>query len=308
LDESTFINSECLTIVIPTRDRPDLLEVCLQSVFECQTTVPKVIISDNSTLNYPVIEILRRRYGFTYVRQSGEMSMTDHLNTCLHLPSTPWMMLLHDDDELYPDSLAKIEPLLRGCENVALVVGGLQYIDPHGNLFGEWVPEVKETLRAEDALLRLVFPHLQARSPNTILSVAKSCDLGGFPEVNGFAADYTFFCRLVYFYGLALVPECVGRYRSGHEQATDFSTPEKAEMHLQYCVQMAKLVQSTGCSSIVVDQIVDHMTWGLFLIYAPLWWDSHPAFVSGLLQQCLLLSPHPGAMQLRARREYSFLF
>src|SRR5262245_1153584 len=91
---------DLLTIVIPTRDRPEQLELCLESIFEQQAIIPDVIVSDNSVHDHPAIGDARQRYGFTYVRQSGDLSMTDHLNACLELSSTPWMMLLHDDDEL----------------------------------------------------------------------------------------------------------------------------------------------------------------------------------------------------------------
>jgi hypothetical protein len=302
------VNPSRFTIVIPTRDRPQLLELCLRSVFERQTKIPNVIVSDNSVSAQPAVDVLRRKYGFGYVRQSGKMTMTDHFNACLRLPSTSWIMLLHDDDELYPESLAKVESLLGNANDVGMVVGGVQYIDPNGSLFGEWFPEANMTLRAEDALLKLGLGYLHARSPNTIFSVADSCDIGGFPDVNGVAGDYTFFCRLAYTYGVVFVPEHLGRYRLGHDQATNYSTPEKAEAHLQYCVQMASLLVSIGCSATVADRLIDEMTWGLFLFHAPWWQDSQPEFVSRLCQQCLRLSPQLGTWQERARKEYPFCF
>lgn len=301
------MNLRPLTIVIPTRDRPDLLQLCLRSVFEYQTTIPDTIVSDNSSSNHPEVDALRRRYRFDYVRQSGELSITDHHNTCLSLPSSPWVMLLHDDDELYPGCVAKVVPFLEGHGDVGMIVGGLQYLDPHGNSWWDWTPESGETLKGEDALLRLGLD-FHARSPNTVLSVAKGRHIGGFPEIGRLPADYTFFCWLAYLYGLAFVPERVGRYRWGHEQATKFATPEDAEAHLRYCVQMVKLIRPAGCSVMVADRLVDNMTWGLFLFHAARWRDSDPAFVFRLCQECLLLSPQPGAMQARARREYALLF
>jgi len=38
------MRDDLLTIVIPTRDRPDLLALCLRSVFEDQSSVPPVIV------------------------------------------------------------------------------------------------------------------------------------------------------------------------------------------------------------------------------------------------------------------------
>ncbi len=293
-----------LTIVIPTRNRPALLELCLRSVYEGQPEVPNVIVSDNSSSEFGEIDELRQRYGFTYVRQSGQISMTDHFNTCLRLPPTPWMMLLHDDDELCPTAL-RMAALLPKYENVGLVVGGCQYIDADGKAYWEWIAEGRTILRGEDALFRLGID-FHARSPNTIFRAALGHGIGGFADIRGLAADYTFFCRLAYQHGIAFVADRLGRYRWGHEQATDFASPARAEAHVRYCVEMVRLLRSTGAA--VVDRLIDHMAWGLFLFHAAQWRDSEPGFLTGLLEQCLRLSPQLGGMQMRARREYPWLF
>jgi hypothetical protein len=302
------MNSGLLTIVIPTRDRPELLELCLRSIFECQTAIPNVILSDNSTRNYSAIDALRCKYGFTYVRQSGEMSMTDHHNACLGLASTHWIMLLHDDDELDPDSLGKIEPFLAECEDVGIIVGGLQYIDLQGKVDREWIPETNGTFKAEDAVLRLALAW-HARSPNTVFDAAKGRDIGGFLDIDGVAGDYAFFCRLAYSYDVAFLPERIGRYRSGHEQATNLSTPDKVEKFIRISARMgSELIQAIGCSETTADRLIDDRVWAYFVWVAPHWLDSDPAFLFMLCQECLRLSPKRATWQAIARREYPLLF
>jgi glycosyltransferase involved in cell wall biosynthesis len=302
------MNSGLLTVVIPTRDRPDLLELCLRSIFECQRSIPNVIVSDNSTSNHQAIDALRRKYGFAYVRQSGGMSMTNHHNGCLGLSSTRWIMLLHDDDELVPDSLAKVESFLAGCEDVGIVVGGLEYIDPQGKVDREWIPETNGTFTAEDGLLRLALAW-HARSPNTIFDVTRGRNIGGFLDIDGAAGDYTFFCRLAYSYGVAFLSERVGRYRSGHEQATNLSTPVNAEKFIRISARMgSELIRSIGCSEMTADRLIDDRVWAYFVWVAPYWLDSDPAFLFMLCQECLRLSPKRATWQAIARREYPLLF
>ena len=301
------MNSELLTIVIPTRDRPDFLELCLQSVFECQTAVPPVIVSDNSTSERTAIRALQRKYGFHYVRQCGELSMTEHWNACLELPSTRWIWLIHDDDQLCPESVAKLQSFLVKCEDVAIVVAGLEYIDEEGKKLGKWIPKINGTFRGEEGLLALGLD-FGAFSPTTIFSVAASRQIGGFVDVNGAAADYTFTVRLAYSYGVAFFPELVGRFRIGHLQSTDYSTPEKAEAFLDFVVREGELIRTLGCSRSAADQIIDYTTWETFLKVAPPWLQSHESFVFGLTQKCLRVSPRRGEWQNRARQEYPFLF
>jgi hypothetical protein len=58
VDQFMRVSPELLTIVIPTRDRPELLETCLRSVFENQVSVP-VIVSDNSIRSHSAIAALQ---------------------------------------------------------------------------------------------------------------------------------------------------------------------------------------------------------------------------------------------------------
>jgi hypothetical protein len=300
------MKSGLLTVVIPTRDRPDFLELCLRSVFESQTAVPDVIVSDNSITHHPAVETLRRKYDFAYVRRSGSLTNYDHLNACLRLPTTRWMMLLHDDDELYPDSLKGVESLLPECEESGIVVGGLQHIDADGKLKWEAMPKKLGTFRGEDGLRRLGLA-FDARSPNTIFDVAKGRQVGGFPPVEDFAADYTFFCKLAYLHGISFYSERLGRYRWSHGQLTDLSTPDNVAGCVRRSAQMAKLLEP-HCSAEVAQQLVDNNTWAFFVWVAPQWLGSNPAFVADLCHECLRLSPRPGPWQIRARQEYPVLF
>jgi Glycosyl transferase family 2 len=305
------MNSALLTVVIPTRDRPELLELCLRSIFECQTSIPNVIVSDNSTNNHTGTNWLQRKYGFAYVRRSGEMSMTDHHNACLGLSSTRWTLLLHDDDELYPDSLGKLEPFLTSCENVGIVVGGLEYIDPKGKVDREWVPDTNGMFTAEDGLLRLALDW-HARSPNTIFDVAKGRGIGGFLNFDAgadYTGDYPFFCRLAYSYGVAFFPERVGRCRSGHEQATNLSTPANVMKSIEISARMgSELIRSVGCSQTTAERLIDDRVWAYFWWIAPDWLQSDPDCLFVLCAECLRLSPKPGTWQVNARREYPLLF
>ena len=56
------MDSNLLTIVILSRDRPEFLEKCLRSAFEKQTVVPNVIVSDNSTEDHSAIRKHRSAY------------------------------------------------------------------------------------------------------------------------------------------------------------------------------------------------------------------------------------------------------
>ena len=149
------VSSSDLTIVVLTRDRVDLLKKALLSVFEHQLKAPPVIVSNNSTREYPEMAELQRQYGFSYIRQSGRLTVTEHHNACLRLATTRWVWLLHDDDELCPGAVAGVEACLKDCENVGIVVGGVNEITYEGEVKSHWVPTAKGVLRGDAALLEL---------------------------------------------------------------------------------------------------------------------------------------------------------
>ena len=302
------MNPNPLTIVIPTRDRPDLLEKSLHSIYGCQSTIANVVVSDNSTRHHPIIDTFRRRYGFTYVRQSGNLNQTAHMNICcVEIPETPWVLLLHDDDELYRDCLGTLQAFLARCDGIGIVVAGIQFIDFDGGVQKEWTPAADTMLRGEEALLQLGLDW-RARPPGMILNVADCRRIGGFLDICGTAADYTLAVQLAYCAGVAYLPALVGRYRSGPQQLTDLSTPEKTSAWLEFSIQLAEHAAPPGCSREAAEQIIDYMTWWTFLSIASRWFSSHPAFVIRLAHKSLGRSPRCGVWQTRVRREYPFLY
>ncbi|MGH7233186.1 MAG: glycosyltransferase family 2 protein [Nitrospiraceae bacterium] len=302
------MNRELLTIVIMTRDRTDLLKLCLRSVFEYQASAVKVIVSDNSTKNHPEINVLRKQYGFSYVRQSGRLSITEHHNTCLKLPSCRWVWLVHDDDEVFPGSVGKVKSFLNDCKNVGIVIGGVEYIDQESKVQGTWLPKVKKIVRGEEALLGLGLDW-GVRAPSQIFGVHESLQNGGFQDMRGLPADYAFAVLLAFSHGVAFCHEFIGRYRLGPQQVSiGDSDREKTEAWLKFTTCQAELIRVSGCAPSTADRVADYLNWWAFLVHAPPWLESNPAFVYRLVRECLKASPWKGEWQKRVRSEYPFLF
>jgi hypothetical protein len=299
---------ELLTIVIPTRDRPEFLEKCLRSVFERQMVIPQVVVSDNSTCDVPAVHTLQRQYQFAYVRQSGKLSQASHFNVCmLELPSTPWVLLLHDDDELHQDCVRNLESFLAGCQNVGIVMAGVQNINQHGEARERWIPKQSGTFKGEEGLLSIGLDGC-AYPPGTIFGVMAARQFGGFTGIDGIACDYLFALQLAYHHGVAFFPEIVGRYRSGPQQIFQVATPAKAASWLDFELQQVKLMRAIRCSAGVLERLIDYRTWSVFLSVAPYCLQSHPSSLLRLARKCMEVSPQSGEWQNRARKQYPFLF
>ena len=299
------MSSELLTVVIPTRDRPDYLELALRSVVERQEAIPKIIVSDNSTRDLPELEVLRRKYGFSYVRQSGKLSMFDHHNACLRLPSTPWAFLLHDDDELSPNIVQKLESIAKSSDAGA-IVGGIEYIDENGATRASWLPEMDGNFKGEEIVLHLGLDY-RVCPPGILWNMAACRKLGGFPSMNENANEQALLLHLAFSYGVVLVPQMVGRYRLWANQTTNLSTPQRAEYIVDMTIQGAQSMREIGISQSAVDQLLDYQIWWIFR-YATALFSKHPFFVSRLCRKCEIATPPNGAWRKRVRSEYPFLF
>jgi hypothetical protein len=301
------MRDDLLTIVTPTRDRPDLLGLCLRSVFEAQRYPPPVIVSDNSTRDHPAIQSLRERYRFTYVRQSGRLPIVEHQNACLRMPASRWVLLLHDDDELCPGSVEILLDFLADGPAAGIVMAGTQAIDLEGRVTAQWLPARRMTARGDEALVALGLDW-GLRAPGTIYGVRENQELGGLPDVLGLPADYAHAAALAYRYGIAFLPVPVGRQREGHDRATTFDTPAKALRWLTFTCQQAALVRTLGGAPAVADRLVDYLAWSTFEALAPWWRSFDRAAVTDLVQTCRRYSPGAGDRRGRVRQAYPFLF
>ena len=300
------MSDDALTIVIPTRDRTDLLELSLRSVFKNQDSVPPVIVSDNSTREHPEMETLQQRYPFEYVRQNGELSATGHHNACLKLAASRWVWLLHDDDEIAPGAIAAVESLVRDYDDVGIVVGGVEDIDINGGVKRCWKPPSRGVVHGEDALLALGLDW-GARAPCTVFRVALCRQNGGYRDAGGLPCDYAFAVLMAYEHGVGFCDRVIGRFRVGHQRASVFETQQGAESWVRFLAKQVELVSDSGCSRSTAERIADYMIWFSF---RPLLssWLKHPTFAIRLTRLCLRKSPKRGEWQGQVRKEFPFLF
>ena len=296
-----------LTIVVMTRDRIDLLKKALGSVFECQSRFPPVIVTDNSIHEHSEMEELRRQYGFSYVRQSGKLSSTEHHNVCLTLVTTRWVWLLHDDDELYPNAVAGVEACLENCEDGGIFVGGVEDITHEGEVTRHWLPRTRGILKGDAALGQLGLDW-GVRAPSQVFGVRESLKIGGFVDAVGYPSDVAFACTLAYSYGVMFHHELIGRSRMGSHQTSFVKNNKQMKEWLLFHGRQVELIRSLNCGPQVAERIADYLVWKVFLQFAPILYETKPLLVYQLARQCIEFSPQRGEWNNRARKHFPFLF
>ncbi len=303
------MSSNDLTVVVMTRDRIDLLEKALSSVFDRQSKPPSVIVSDNSTREYSELNKFQQRYGFSYIRQSGRLTATEHHNVCLQLPATRWVWLLHDDDELRSGAVRGIENFLNQTHDVGIVVGGVEDITYDGAVTRHWVPRVKETLRGDEGLLELG-DEWKARAPCQILGKQESLESGGGQDSAGYPSDVAFACKLAHDYGVGFYPEVIGLSRMGTHQTSYVKTEKQTRRWVFFHCKQVELIRSLGADTQVVNRLADFLIWKTYANYLSEL-DSvelTPMFNYGLKKLCMNHAPEAGHWHQRVENKFPFLF
>ena len=187
---------------------PVVGSVCIYEVFESLGYVLEICAvwmrQDTEVRPYDAtvrVERISAAVWFSYIRQSGTLTATDHHNICLQLPATSWVWLLHDDEELRRGAVRGIEEFLNQTHDVGIVVGGVEDITYDGAVTRHWVPRVKETLRGDEGLLELG-DEWKTRAPCQIFGKQESLESGGFQGSAGYPSDVAFACKLAHDYGV----------------------------------------------------------------------------------------------------------
>jgi glycosyltransferase involved in cell wall biosynthesis len=110
-----------LSIAVPTRNRPQLLERALRSVLAAADDVEhqiEVAVSDGSSdlESATVVETLLARWpgGLRYAHNDPPLPQVANINKAIAMTSAPWILQLHDDDLLLPGSARVMIQALSG--------------------------------------------------------------------------------------------------------------------------------------------------------------------------------------------------
>src|SRR5947209_6551073 len=107
---------ELITVMIPTRERADTLEHCLITCVNQTDDRLRILVSDNASQdNTPtVVEKFRARdQRVEYVNPGRRLGMSEHWEFALGEIKEGFVLILGDDDALFPDALAIIRAILK---------------------------------------------------------------------------------------------------------------------------------------------------------------------------------------------------
>ena len=198
--------------MVAVHNRLAFLKGALESAVN-QTKRVRVVLLDNGKADPRAIEEIRGPMGAAveYHRNSKPLPQFRTMNRAIELCRTPWLSILHDDDELLPGFVEALTAAAPQVEDCRLFCGGTIFIDTAGRYFfrtGLQESERVRVLSGEDFAYRNWFSF-----PGHLMHVETARAVGGFPVNSIYTGDWDLWFRMAQAGGAAMLGANLSRYR-----------------------------------------------------------------------------------------------
>ena len=220
--------SPVLSIAMPTRNRPELLERALRSLVSAMAAVAEnveVTVSDGSDADTSgrVVERFLKDWpgGHRYVWNRPALTMVENMNRAAELTTGDWIQQLDDDDVMLPGcGQPMIDSLCRTSPHEQVMVFGAHIVDANGVKHREQIFEREQYLSPKEALRRLLRNSSFVREPMVVTRRAALFEAGLFDLEVGDAEDTDMWVRLFSRYGARCLPVTTCAYTIHEAAAT----------------------------------------------------------------------------------------
>lgn len=217
-----------LSITMPTRNRPELLERALGSVLEAMASVVEyveVTVSDGSDddASGQVVRRLMTGWpgGHRYVWNRPALELTQNMNRSVELASGEWVQQLDDDDCLLPGAgEAMIDAIRATRGDEAVLVFGAEIVNQHGVRRRAQRFRRERYLEPRKALRRLLRNSSFVREPMVVVRRTALEREGLFDTTVGAPSDTDMWVRLFSRYGIRCMPRSTCAYAIHESAAT----------------------------------------------------------------------------------------
>ena len=217
-----------LSIAMPTRNRPELLERALGSALEATTAVAgqvEVTVSDGSDDDASG-RVARRLLadwpgGYRYVHNRPALSLPGNINRAMQLATGEWILQLHDDDYLLPGAGQVIlEAIRRTPEGERILLFGVDIVNLDGVAHRHQRIRHERYLGPEAALRQVLRNSSFVRMPAAVVHRTAFEEEGWFDTTLGGPCDTDMWVRLFARYGVRCLPATTCAYTTHQGAAT----------------------------------------------------------------------------------------
>ncbi len=186
------MSAKRVTVGIPTYNRSGLLKEAMESVLAQTFTDFRLLVSDNASEDDTAQVV--RSFGddrIEYVRSDRNIGPEGNFRRVLELADTEFLLILPDDDLLYPDHLRAAVEVLDRHESVGLAHTAFDVIDDRSRVTRSVSPVTAESLVSvepgQEALKRLMVADWPIGFSSAVYRTKAIVDAGGIrPEEEPF--------------------------------------------------------------------------------------------------------------------------
>jgi glycosyltransferase involved in cell wall biosynthesis len=135
-------SSPLINVIIPTRERADVLRSTLATVTMQDYANLRILVSDNASTDDTATVVERAADPrIVYLNTGRRLSMTHNWEFALNAVEDGWVVVIGDDDGLLPGGIAELARLIERTGSLAIRSRMCTYDWPsvHGNLHGELI-------------------------------------------------------------------------------------------------------------------------------------------------------------------------
>jgi glycosyltransferase involved in cell wall biosynthesis len=217
-----------LSIAMPTRNRPELLERALGSVRKAAADVAdqvQVTVSDGSDDNASG-QVTRRLLagwpgGYRYMQNRPALSLVANMNRAMQLTTGQWILQLHDDDYLLAGAGRVIlETIGRTPAGERVLLFGVDIVDLDGVAHRRQRFRHERYLEPKAALRQVLRNSSFVRMPAAVVHRAAFEEEGWFDTTRCGPCDTDMWARLFARYGVRCLPATTCAYTTHQGAAT----------------------------------------------------------------------------------------
>ena len=240
-----------VTVGIPTYNRSTLLRETLESVLAQTYTNFRLVISDNaSTDETPEIVTSYSDDRIDYIRNASNIGMIPNFNRLIELADTEFLMLLPDDDHLYPEYLGSVIEILEQNPGAGLAHTAFDEIDLDSRVRKRASSFVKSTrpwlIEPGEAFLERAISSIAVCQSSATFRTRAIREAGGLAARDGAFADIPLFLRIAQDWDMAYVNSPLVAFRI-HEETETF------RLALQNQIEPDARDRLLKCEQIILD-------------------------------------------------------
>lgn len=214
-----------LTVGIPTYNRAGWLRETIASVLAQTFTSFRLIVSDNaSDDDTPDVVRSSGDARIDYLRSERNLGAIGNLNRLIELAETEFLVIVPDDDVLYPDYLGAAVKLLERSEGLGLAHSAFDFIDAQSRVIRRVkpVPSLSSVKveRRDLALKRLMVSRWGLCFPSVMYRTKAIVDVGGFREEEEPFGDRKMWMRIALGWDFGYIAKPLVGFRTHEETRT----------------------------------------------------------------------------------------